>query len=239
MVYWSDQLGAYMKITAESMADRVAARLAELIRDGEYLPGDRLPPERRLSELFGVARSTVREAIRTLARACILESRPGSGTYVSPGTTEATVETLIQSIAHGRRQLWEIAQVRLLMEPGIAQLAAENATNADVAELKLLFAAQRQAIERGESGHEPDTAFHNALVRISRNSVLMDLTESLTDAMVESRAEYLLDQESREDALRTHERMLNAIESGDGQAARQAMFDHLTHLQNHVRLKTP
>lgn len=215
------------------VADHIARRLAELFESGELKSGDRLPPERRLAEVFGVSRGSVREAIRALAEAGVLESRAGSGTFVMAGRQEELAATLIAFIGDGRRKLREVIEVRQIIEPEIARLAALHASPADVAQLRLLLACQRQEIAAGGTGRDEDSAFHATLARISGNSVLFDLVEGIADIIAESRADYLLTEERRIASLTAHETILTAVESGDGDAARKAMADHLRRLEQH------
>ena len=215
------------------VADHIARRLAELFESGELKSGDRLPPERRLAEVFGVSRGSVREAIRALAEAGVLESRAGSGTFVVAGRQEELTATLIAFIGDGRRKLREIIEVRLIIEPEIARLAAQHAAPADVAQLRLLLACQRREIATGGSGRDEDSAFHATLARISGNSVLFELVEGIADIIAESRADYLQSEERRMASLTAHEHILAAVESGDGDAARRAMADHLRRLEQH------
>lgn len=215
------------------VADHIARRLAELFESGELKSGDRLPPERRLAEVFGVSRGSVREAIRALAEAGVLESRAGSGTFVVAGRQDELAATLIAFIGDSRRKLREVIEVRQIIEPEIARLAALHAAPADVAQLRLLLACQRREIASGGSGRDEDSAFHATLARISGNSVLFDLVEGIADIIAESRADYLLTEERRMASLTAHESILAAVESGDADAARRAMADHLRRLEQH------
>lgn len=221
------------KPSRRPVAEHIARRLAALFESGELQPGDRLPPERRLAEVFGVSRGSVREAIKSLAEAGVLESRPGSGTYVVAGRQEELAASLISFIGAGRRKLREIIQVRMILEPEIARLAAQNATPADVAQLRMLLACQRREIAAGASGRDEDSAFHATLARISGNRVLFDLVEGIADIIAESRADYLQNDERRMASLAAHERILAAVQTGNGDEACAAMRNHLSRIERH------
>jgi len=222
-----------LKPARRPVAEHIAQRLADLFASGELKSGDRLPPERRLAEVFGVSRGSVREAIRALAEAGVLESRPGSGTYVVLGRQEELTASLIAFIGDVRRKLRDVIEVRQIIEPEIARLAAEHASPADIAQLRLLLACQRREIAAGGTGRDEDGAFHASLARISGNQVLFDLVEGIADIIAESRADYLQNEERRMTSYAAHERILAAVESGDGDAACRAMRDHLSSLKQH------
>lgn len=217
------------------VTEQITARLTALLDSGELAAGDRLPPERRLAEAFGVSRGTVREAIKALTEAGVLESRGGSGTYVISGRRDELLSVLLDSLDRSRRRLAEVMDVRLILEPRIAELAARRATPADVAQLRMLLICQRREIVAGGMGREADSAFHAALARIAGNSVLLDLVEGIADILSESRADYLHSEEHRMASLVAHERILEAVARGDGISADQAMRDHLHRMEEHFR----
>src|SRR5207253_1036600 len=106
----------------------IVEQIHALIREGRWVPGDQIPPERELAERFRVSRTSVREALRALEMQGIIDSRQGGGTFVRTADTEALVPPLAAAILRGRRELAEVLEVRELIEPGIARLAATRAT---------------------------------------------------------------------------------------------------------------
>lgn len=125
----------------------VVGQIHDLIRDGTLKPGDRLPPERELAEQFEVSRSSIREAMRALELQGLVASRPGSGTFVSTDSLESLVAIIASSLGGAREYLDYTFEVRRLLEPQIAALAAERATEADIN--RIAEALEHQGGDRG------------------------------------------------------------------------------------------
>ena len=126
--------------------EHIVEQIHALIREGRWAPGDQIPPERELAERFRVSRTSVREALRALEMQGIIDSRQGGGTFVRTADTEALVPPLAAAILRGRRELAEVLEVRELIEPGIARLAATRATAEHASELETLLERQRECI---------------------------------------------------------------------------------------------
>src|SRR5215212_9830282 len=104
--------------------EHIVQQIRVLIEDGRWGPGTQLPPERELAERLRVSRTSVREALRVLEMQGMLETRQGGGTFVRSADTEALIAPLAAAILQGRREMSQILEVRELLEPGIARLAA-------------------------------------------------------------------------------------------------------------------
>ena len=105
--------------------EHIVDQIHALIREGRWEPGDQIPPERELAERFRVSRTSVREALRALEMQGMIESRQGGGTFVRSANAEALIPPLTAAILRGQRELPEVLEVRELIEPGIARLAAK------------------------------------------------------------------------------------------------------------------
>ncbi len=205
-----------------SLADATAAQLEARIAGGEWPIGSRLPAEPELMTQLGVGRSTVREAIRTLARVGLVQVRQGDGTYVT--VRPADDEGLATRCR--RAQLHEIHDVREALELQAARLAAERRTDDDLAELRQLLdvrAAARAARDAGAYA-AADVAFHRRIVTATRNTMLVDLYRVLSDTLVQSltlhkRASAFEDV----DTTAEHDALLAAIADGDPAAAAAAV----------------
>ena len=130
----------------------VVAQLRELIRDGRLRPGQRLPSEREMAERFQVSRASVREAIRALELDGLVMIRSGAGTFVSEEGFDAAVDLLARRLLAGREALADIVELRLVLEPQIAALAAQRATADDKERLTAILNEQEQQVLRGETG---------------------------------------------------------------------------------------
>lgn len=210
----------------------VVKQMLNLIRKGKLKKGDQLPTERDLTETFRVSRTTVREAIRYLESMRLVESRQGNGTYVLASSDNASVQTLSAALFQDRDELVDIFYIRKIIEPSIAQLAAEYATPEEVQELEEIVEQHEAHLAAGEKTVETDTAFHMALARIAKNRVLGRLVHALIDLLAESRKEVLQSSTRAVESLKGHRMILNAVRAADCTKAKEAMRRHLAEIEN-------
>lgn len=164
-----------------SLVDQVIDQLRDEIAGGGWPVGAKIPPEPVLSETLGVGRNTVREAVRALTHAGLLESRQGDGTYVRAtselsGAVRRRLETA---------ELVETLEVRRGLEVEAARLAATRRTDADIAAIAVALARRDAAWAAGEHAAfvEADLAFHTAVVEATHNRVLTDLYHDFSAAL--------------------------------------------------------
>ena len=205
-----------------------------LIREGRWAPGDQIPPERELAERFRVSRTSVREALRALEMQGVIDSRQGGGTFVRTADADMLVGPLAAAILRGRRELAEVLEVRELIEPGIARLAATRATPEHVAELERLLERQRECIAAGRSFVEEDTTFHYTLAKAADNHILLRLHNVILDVLRESRQSYLHVPNRPQMSLRGHEAMLAAVKARDADAAYRASLAHISEVRDGI-----
>ncbi|MDJ1137733.1 FadR/GntR family transcriptional regulator [Streptomyces iconiensis] len=205
------------------LADQVIAALRHQIASGEWPVGSRIPTESALVEQLGVARNTVREAVRALAHNGLLDIRQGSGTYVL-----ATSE--LAGVMHRRfagADLRHVAELRSALETAGARLAARRRTDQDLRQLDGLFARREVAWESGDAERfvDADGNLHLGVVAASHNDVLAavyaDLAEVLRDFLREDVGEEL-----RPEGYMDHARLLDAIRAGDSEAASREAASH-------------
>lgn len=205
-----------------SLADATAAQLEARIAAGEWSVGSRLPVEAEIMAQLGVGRSTVREAIRTLARVGLVQVRQGDGTYVTSLPSES--EPL--RVRCQRAQLHEIHDVREALELQAARLAAERRTDDDIAALRALL-DQRAAAQTARDARafaDSDVAFHRRIVAVAQNSMLSDLYSVLCESLVESLARRKSENAFDDvDTTAEHEALLAAIIGGDAALATHAV----------------
>ncbi|HEY3058325.1 MAG TPA: FadR/GntR family transcriptional regulator [Chloroflexota bacterium] len=214
--------------------ERIVDQIHALIREGRWAPGDQIPPERELAERFRVSRTSVREALRALEMQGIIESRQGGGTFVRSADTEALVPPLAAAILRGRREMAEVLEVRELIEPGIARLAALRATAEVVAELEQTLERQRDAIAHDRPFVDEDTAFHYTLARAADNHILLRLHNVILDVLRESRQTYLHVPDRPQMSLRGHEAILAAVRQNDGDGAQRASLAHISEVRDGI-----
>jgi GntR family transcriptional repressor for pyruvate dehydrogenase complex len=209
----------------------VVEQILALIKNETLKKGDQLPTERDLTETFKVSRTTVREAIRSLESMKLVESRQGNGTYVLLSGKEIEVQNLCTALFHDEDDLREIFHVRNIIEPHIAQLAAERATPAEIQKLEEIVEQHENYLGSVSQTIDTDTAFHMALAGAARNRVMSRLVHALIDLLAESRKEVLQSDLRALESLRGHKLVLDAIKAGDAAAAREAMRRHLQQIE--------
>ena len=213
-------------LRGERLHEAIVVRLRELIRQGEILHGSRLPPERTLAEQFDVGRSSVREAIRSLELQGLVVTRHGSGPFVNTQSLDA-VATLMAP-ENGTGGLEDIFEMRHLLEPQIAALAARRATPADIERLASILVEQQRQVLEGETGVDADTEFHFTLASATHNPALVKVVNAVEDVLRRSRDRYLQQPGRPERSLHSHHEILAMVQAGDAAGARRAMDHHLT-----------
>lgn len=218
-------------IKQKRVYEDIVGQVQALIREGVLKPGDRLPPERELAERLRVSRSSLREAIRALELRGLVVSRPGAGTFVSTESVETILSVIAASINGSEGYLSDIFEVRHLLEPQIAAMAADRATPEDIRSMASSLDEQARQIERGETGVEGDTAFHFAMAMATHNQVLVRVMSTIADIVRQSRDQSLQTPGRPQRSLASHRRILEMVTRGEAEAARPAMEHHLSDVE--------
>lgn len=218
-----------------SKADLVATEIINRIQSGSFKRGDALPPEMKLSEILGVSRSTVREAVKQLVTQNILEIHRGRGTYVTenPGVP---IDPFGLRFHTDKLKLGiELCEIRMMIDPVLARNAALEATPAQIEKISEAEAEVEKCIAAGEPHEKMDVRFHAAIAECTDNSILRPLL-----GVVYSGIPYLIkvtERKLRDQAVTTHRMVLEAIKKHDPDAAFSAMMLHLEQNLNALKLK--
>lgn len=230
----------FKPLVRSTYAADVIRTIKDMILDGRLQPGQRLPPERAVSEALGVSRPTVREAIRSLQAMNILESRHGSGTYVASLEVDELLGPLQFVLALAEGGLAHLFEVRLLLEPGAAALAAQRAGDDDLAALRdCVGRADLEVPGRPEALLELDTELHDRIVRAARNPLLEHLLAAMSALGRQSRAYTTGLPGVADRTLVEHAAIVDAIASRDPAAARAAMEAHITRIRDVALVPPP
>ena len=219
--------------------EEVVGQLHQLIDAGKLKAGDQLPSERELAETFRVSRSSVREAIKTLENEGMVMTRPGSGTFITAVNVEAIIPSLASLLSRGKDALVDLFEMRCLVEPSIAALAAERATPADILRLKAICTEQEQQINRDTPAVESDAAFHLTIGQATHNAALQRLVASIVEILKPVREKSLQTPGRAHKSLASHREILVAIERHDPELARQAMQRHIQAVEQNVLAPSP
>ena len=205
----------------------IVQQFHSMIRQGTLSHGDRLASERDLAVQFKVSRSSVREAIRSLELQGLVISKRGSGTFISTENADPLLALMAASLNTGGEALGDIFEMRRLLEPAIAALAAERATEEDVGQMLDILEEQQRQIDSGETGVEADTAFHFALAAATHNSALNKVVSAVEDILQRSRDQSLQEPGRPQRSLASHRQILQMIRNRESAGAQQAMTHHL------------
>ena len=214
-------------IKRRRLHEEIVQQIQELVRDGSLKHGDRLPPERDLAERLRVSRSSLREAMRALELQGLVISRPGAGTFINTDQLDTVASIIASCLMDSGDVLQDMFGMRRLLEPGIAALAAERATEEDLEQMEVILVEQAKQVERGETGVEGDTAFHFALAQATQNASLIKVVMTVADILRQSRDRSLQSPGRAYRSLASHRAMLDIIRRRDVEGAREAMEHHL------------
>jgi GntR family transcriptional repressor for pyruvate dehydrogenase complex len=219
--------------------EEVFSQIQELIKDGRFKAGDQLPSERELAETFKVSRTSVREALRALETQGLIVSRTGMGNFVVDLPVEALVGPLARMLIDEKTALADVFEMRKLIEPHIAALAAQRATARDIAQLKKIVTKQIEAVRRGETGVDADAELHLCISRATQNQALQRLVSGLMEMLSRSREESLQTAARRKASIDTHRKIVAAIEKHDRNKARDQMQFHIEQVEASVLSSKP
>jgi len=236
-----------MEMNAETSTDRriadvVAERIEKLIVDGVLKTGQALPSERRLTEKLGVSRTALREGMKLLRARGIIETQHGKGSFVANLTEQAQITPMMHLLASQPRTLYDLFEVRGMLEAESARLAARRGTEADF----ILITRRFEEMISSEAMDLPpderaklDHAFHHAICEASHNPVLVNTLQSLTDLMLSSVFACVNNLYHRaplkKQIDRQHARLYNAVIGRLPEQAHKAASEHVRNVIEYLR----
>jgi GntR family transcriptional regulator, transcriptional repressor for pyruvate dehydrogenase complex len=218
----------YKVIQPSRLYEQIVQQIEESVRAGALKPGDQLPAERELAQQFGVSRTAVREAIKTLHEKGLVEALPGRGTFITSGTAHSMRQSLDRILKSGEAggTAW-LVEFREILEPEIAALAARRAGEQDVAAMREAVRVMDAAQRDPESFIEADLDFHLALAEAAANPLILSLIDSIVELLREQRMQIFYIEGGPARGQLHHKRILEAVEHKDARGAREAMRLHL------------
>ena len=214
------------------LAEQVEDEIYHYILDTPLEPGTKLPNEFELGEKFGVGRSTVREAVKLLSSKGIVEVRRGSGTYVVTTAKGLSDPLNLRSVQDKNALALDLVNVRLLLEPGMAEMAALNASDEDIERIQRLCDRVESKIHSGDLYIEDDIAFHTCIAESSKNMVVEQLIPIIDTAVM--MFVNVTHQRLTKETVMTHRAIVDAISDRDPIGAKTAMMMHMTYNRNMI-----
>lgn len=225
--------GELSNLKSKLLAEQVQEQIYQYILDTPIAIGAKLPNEFELGDRFGVGRSTIREAVKLLISRGILEVRRGSGTYVV-STTPVDMDPLgLRAMGDKMALALDLVNVRIILEPGIAEMAALNATDEDVEKLRRLCDSVEEKIQCGDTYIEDDIAFHTCVAECSKNKVVEQLIPIIDTAVL--MFVNVTHKKLTDETIMTHRAVTDAIAEHDPIGAKTAMMMHMTFNRNMIK----
>lgn len=229
-------------VAGARLADQVADQLAAGIRAGQLGAGEKLPTEARLVQEFQVSRTVVREAISRLKSLGLVDSRQGSGVYVSARKRYTPLD-FDERHSGSQAAVVQMAEVRRGLEAEAAALAAERRSSADLRRMKQAVAALERVVRAGADGVEEDLDFHRAIAHASHNPFLIGTLDYLAQFMRGAIGVTRANESRRADfaaqVRSEHAAVLEAIEAGEPARARQAAARHMNNAIRRIENADP
>lgn len=220
-----------------SIKEIIASQIEEAILNKKYLPGSKLPSENELCKMFGVSRTSVREAIQILHIQGLVDIEKGKGIFVKNISSESVTNSILKFLEHRFEgdYYFDLIHARQIIEPGIAYLAAMNRTEDDLKKLQKDIADiesnDGDPIKHGEY----DMAFHMHISYASQNKLLPLLLKPIHKLMPSVKSKILTNvDEAKEAAVVWHTKIYKKIKNQDPEGAKNSMIAHLKIAEKHI-----
>ncbi len=216
----------FKKIDRVSVSSQVYDQMRQMILEGKWKPGDRIPSENELAEAFGVSRVSIRHALQKLGAIGLVETKLGDGSYVCQLTMGANMNQLIPAIYLSEDSIREVLEFRIMTEVEAAALAATRATKEDINKLRACYEKMLESQDDLRGCVYLDFHFHRLIMSISRNSVAVQVHYILREVLQETMVA-ITKQVGNRSGKKYHKLIIDAIARHDSEDARQYMKEHL------------
>jgi len=209
----------------------ITNQILDLISDGKWKEGPRIPGEIGLERMFEVSRNSVRETLKSLELIGILRAKSGSGTYVTDQAVAIIKQTRLANLPQDESSLIEIMETRIIMEPGVVRIAAERAGKEDYARLHAIVDMCIKAVEEKSYNFELGFRFHAALFQTAGNRILNGIADQLRASLIIARRDIYFEHFDLKNHLKEiheHKAILDYMEAGEVNKAVQTMEKHLS-----------
>lgn len=221
-------------IDKRSIPEQIIASLLDMMKNKELLPGDKLPPERKLADSLNVSRPSLREALRALSIMNVIEIQQGGGAYITALDPGALVDHLDFVLSLDSSTVLQLFEARRLLEVGIIELAVERITDADIVALDITLEKNIEFLDRPEKFLDIDIRLHDQIAATSRNPMLIRMLTSVSHLSRTGRLLTVRVDVMRQQTIVDHRRIVDALKVRNREEARQAMIDHLNNSEQEL-----
>lgn len=222
MVFKDERLA----VSRVNLYEQIADKLEELILSSEYTE-EKLPSEQALAEQFAVSRNVVREALKILKERGLIESRNGTGSYITKPEAANLSDVISRMVVMNNIDYCAIYDVRIILETAACRSAAERVTTGQLMQMEELLERLKDRTMTVKERRETDFAFHEAIAEATGNPLLAVLIRAMKNVFIEMIEKGIFMTGGIDDAIMRHARIMDALKGHDPQEAEAAMFDHL------------
>jgi GntR family transcriptional repressor for pyruvate dehydrogenase complex len=216
----------FKKIKKEKISDLIVEQFNQMITDGTFKPGDKLPSERELVEIFGVSRASVREAMVSLQSKGIVDIRGGEGTFLNDDSTIIRDHFKIKFLLN-QYKVEELIEARLLLETQIVKLAIDNINHKSMEDIEMCYLSMIKSKNQMDKFVEEDFKFHISVANATKNSYLAEMLKTTRELLYEVNKLVVLKPGQLNRVLDSHYKIMEAIKQGDKVAASLEMKNHI------------
>lgn len=209
-----------------SVSEQIFEQLKVKITSGELKPGEKLPSENELCKLYGVSRTTIRQALANLSSLELIETKFGEGSFVKQTNIGDVMTSLLKSPRLSKESILEVIEFRQIIEPPVAKLACKKAADKDI---KLLRTLHQNMVDHQDdlaAFTQYDREFHLAIAKISGNTHIIRIFDIISDVLY-SAFDDIVAQRGNEAGLKYHGMLLNAFEIRDDYTVQRIMQEHM------------
>lgn len=215
-----------------TLSEQAASQIMSRISGDHWKPGQKLPSESELCQALNVGRSTLREALKSLAFIGVVRMRPGDGTYVAEGPARFLHRVFAHGLLNTEKDVRDLCETRIVLETQLAGLCAQRAAEEDLQRLDQLVQAMQQFLPQGgETFLQLDLEFHLTIAAASKNQVLAELLRTIRELLQELIMKSQQLPGAPDLARNQHNEILQALKQRSASKARQAMLRHLQTFQ--------
>lgn len=217
----------FEEITVEKIPQSIVTQIRRRLIDGELKPGQSLPSEVKLAKMFGVSRSSIRDAMQILESTGVVTRRKRGGTTIRQITIEDMANIYLPKSE--KENLFDLLETREILEIAVVRLAAQRAAERDIRELELLIDWME---EKPEEAAEADIAFHLTLARVSQNEVILNIIKSLKEIMSRLQEKTIYYPGRIDNIIIEHKQIVSAIKENNEHLAQECMRNHLDQISD-------
>ena len=214
-------------IDRSGITELVVQRIKDLLGRGELKAGSRLPPERELADMLHISRPSLRTALKALSVMGVIHAKPGAGTYIANSLPEVFTEPMRFMTLINNTSVEELFEARLIIEAGLAELAAERATESDIAALIEEVEGMKSNTGDPEDFLKHDVRFHQAIARAANNKLMSGVMDTVAQLLFHIRRQTITQASDLDEAIDWHEKIIAAIRKHDPKRAKETLSGHL------------